>query len=63
MERLPQLLLSLIKQQYSLAHVPWHGTHDAAAVSRQGWGAPLPRLEAISSAQLAYDVWTVQQLK
>jgi hypothetical protein len=63
MEQLPQLLLNLIKQQYSLVHVPWHVAHDAAAVSKQGWGAPLPQMETVTSAQLAYDVWTAQQLK
>ncbi|WIA16727.1 hypothetical protein OEZ85_013381 [Tetradesmus obliquus] len=63
MERLPQLLLGLIRQQYSLVHVPWHMAHDAGAVSQQGWGAPLPQMETISSSQLAYDMWTAQQLR
>lgn len=64
MERLPRLLLDLIGLNYSLVHVPWHVAHDATAVAQQvSWGAPLPPLDVITAAQLAYDEWTAQQLK
>lgn len=64
MELLPALLMEIARHNYSMVHIPWGIAHDTTAMRMaKSWDTALPTMDAITTTQLAYDLWTTEHIK
>ena len=64
MELLPSMLLEILRHNYSMVHIPWSIAHDVRAMQlANSWDTGLPVMDAITTPQLAYDMWTTSHIK
>jgi hypothetical protein len=64
MQLLPSLLLEVLSHNYSMVHIPWSIAHNAHPMKvAKAWDAALPTMDSITAPQLAYDMWTTEQIR
>lgn len=64
MPLLPALLMEFLRHNYSMVHIPWGIAHNAAPMKvASSWDTALPTMDAVTSPQLAYDLWTTEHIK
>jgi hypothetical protein len=65
MQLLPALLMDILRHNYSMVHIPWSIAHNSYPLKAAGntWDTALPTMDAITAPQLAYDLWTTEQIR
>lgn len=65
MQLLPALLLDILRHNYSMVHIPWGIAHNSYPLKAAGntWDTALPTMDAVTAPQLAYDLWTTEQIR